>query len=177
MMNRSLFLCFLCFSLCLFGQNPSSSAVNTTQSTASAREKASKQQKNKKSDEADDLNATAFSDSVASAVMRRLADAVEGHNRKLMLPLFDADKMNDYAGFEGQIAAFFDHYVSVRVHLRILQTTTEGNKGIILTNIEMELLPGGEAVPFRRHDDVRLELERGDKSWRIVEIKPRDFFS
>lgn len=176
-MKRFLLSCFLCFSLCLFGQNPSSSAANNTQSSGSAQEKASKQQKNKKSDEADDLNATAFSDSVASAVMRRLADALEGHNPKLMLALFDADKMNDYAGFEGQIVAFFDHYVSVRVHVRILETTSEGDKGIILTNIEMELLPGGEAVPFRRHDDVRLELERGDKGWRIVEIKPRDFFS
>lgn len=176
-MNRSVLSYFLCFSLCLFAQNSSSYAANRTQTTSSAQEKASKKQKNKKSDEADDLNATAFSESVASAVMRRLADALEGQNRKLMLSLFDAEKMNDYAGFEGQIAAFFDHYVSLRVHLRILQTTTEGDKGIILTDIEMESLPSGDAMPVRQHDQIRLELQRGAKGWRIVEIKPRDFFS
>src|SRR5689334_14390466 len=103
-MKRLLVPGFLCFSLCLLGQNSSSSQGDTT-STGSAQEKASKKQKNTKSDQADDLNATAFSDSVASAVMRRLADALEARNRKLMLPLFDPDKMIDYAGFEDQIAA------------------------------------------------------------------------
>jgi hypothetical protein len=106
-----------------------------------------------------------------------MADALEGHNRKLMLSAFDGNKMADYAGFEGQIAAFFDHYVSLRVHLRILQTTTEGEKGIILTDIEMESLPAGEAVPVRKREEIRIEVERGDRGWRIVEIRPRDFFS
>jgi len=172
-MTRLLLLAFLCLPLCLTAQNPASSAENTENQGS----KAQKKLKNRKSDEADPLSASTFSESVAEAVMRRLADALEGHNRKLMLSVFDGDKMNDYAGFEGQVEAFFDHYVSLRVHLRILQTTPAGEKGIILTDIEMELLPGGEAVPVRKHDEIRLELERGKRGWRIVDIKPRDFFS
>lgn len=172
-MTRLLLLAFLCLPLCLTAQNPASSAGNTENQGS----KAQKKVKNKKSDEGDPLSASTFSESVAEAAMRRLADALEGHNRKLMLSLFDADRMNDYAGFEGQIEAFFDHNVSVREHIRILETTPEGEKGIILTDIEMELQPGAEAVPVRKHDEIRLELERGNKGWRIVDIKPRDFFS
>lgn len=170
-MKRFLLSCFLCFSVCLLAQGSSPSA------TSSAQEKASKKEKNKKADEADDLNATTFSGPVASVVTRRLSDALEGHNRRLMLSLFDADKMDDYPGFEAQITAFFDHYASLRVHLRIVQVTTEGEKGIILSEIEMESLPGGEAAPVRKHDELRLELERGNKGWRIVSLTPRDFFS
>jgi hypothetical protein len=168
-----LLLAFLCLPLCLTAQNPASSAENTEHQGS----KAQKKVKNRKSDEADPLSASTFSESVAEAVMRRLADALEGHNRKLMLSAFDSDKMDDYRGFQGQVEAFLDHYASIRVHLRILQSTTEGEKGIMLTEIEMEALPGGEAVPVRKHDEIRLELERGNKGWRIVDIKPRDFFS
>ena len=172
-MTKLLLLAFLCLPLCLAAQDPASSAENTENQGS----KAQKKVRNKKSDEADPLNASTFSDSVAEAVMRRLADALEAHNRKLMLSAFDSDKMDDYQGFQGQVEAFFDHYASVRVHLRILQSTTEGEKGIMLTDIEMESLPGGEAVPGRKHDQIRFELERGHKGWRIVDIKPRDFFS
>lgn len=177
MMSRSLLSFFLCFSLGLFAQGFSPSAINDTPPTSSAQEKASKKEKNKKTDEADDLNATTFSGPVASVVMRRLSDALEGHNRRLMLSLFDVDKMDDYPGFEGQIIAFFDHYASFRAHIRIVQTTTEGETGLILSDIEMESLPAGEAPPARKHDQLRFELKRGNKGWRIVNLTPRDFFS
>ena len=172
-MKKFLLPAFLCLSMCLVAQDSSSEAHVQT---GTREDKATKKEKNKNSN-VDDLNAGTFSESVAEAVTRRLRDALEGHSQRLMLSAFDADKMNDYPGFEGQIEAFFDHYVSFRVHIRILQATAEAEKGIILTDFEMEALPSGEAAPLRKHDEIRLELERGSKGWKIVEIKSRDFFS
>ena len=187
------FLLPLCvyFSVCLFAQDSSSPESNASplitsqapnssensQPIGSRQEKSPKKEKNKKSQEGDDLNASIFSESVATAVTRRLRDALEGHNQRLMLSAFDSDKMPDYSGFEGQIEAFFNQYASFRVHLRILQTTAEAEKRIVLTDIELEALPGGDAVPVRKHDQIRLELKRSSKGWRIVDVKPRDFFS
>jgi hypothetical protein len=63
------------------------------------------------------------------------------------------------------------------VHSRIIQATTEGERGIILCDFEMEAIPAGDAPPVRKQDQLRFELERGNKGWKIVDLKPRDFFS
>jgi hypothetical protein len=138
---------------------------------------AQKRQKKRKSNEQDDLTASTFSEAVANAVIRRLRDGLEGHSQRLMLSIFDRDKITDYSSFENQIDAFFNHYEAFRTHLRVLEATMEGEKAIVLTEIEMEAIPRGDAPPVRKQNQLRLELERGSKGWKIIEFKPRDFFS
>jgi len=140
-----------------------------------------KSQKRKKKEKgvADDASdPTTFSDAVAQSVLQQLTDGLEGHSDRRMLSAFDASKMEGYLSFENQIVAFFQRYDSFRIHFRIAQTTTEGSKGVVLVDIEMEEIPRStEAQPVRKRDQMRFEMERGKKGWKIVDLRPRDFFS
>jgi hypothetical protein len=185
---------FLTLCLCTFAQDASSaqsgasnpaspdnvrSVKASTHSVAVGNREGKSQKKNKSkdSDEPEDLNSPTFSEGVANIVISHIRDGLEGHSERLMLSVFDGDKMSDYPSFENQIEAFFTHNQSFRVHSRIIQATTEGEKGIILCDFEMEAIPAGDAPPVRKQEQLRFELERGNKGWKIVDLKPRDFFS
>ena len=191
---KSFFSLFLTFCLYAFAQEATSGqsdaskpaspdnlqSIKTSTDSASTGNRKSKNQKKSKSessDEPDDLDSVTFSEGVANIVISRIRNGLEGHGPRLMLSVFDADKMSDYPNFENQTEAFFAHYQSFRVHSRIIQATTEGDKGILLCDFEMEAIPVGDAPPVRKQDQLRFELERGSKGWKIVDLKPRDFFS
>ena len=184
------------FALCvprLLCQDQTSSSVSSDgQRTNSAQDQQdqsqnqndkgkSKKEKKKKKEKGsvDDVTALAtFSDAVAQSVLQQLTEALEGHNDRLMLAAFDVNKMDGYLNFEGQIAALFERYDSFRVHFRISQATTEASKGVVLADIEMEEIPrSANAQPIRRRDQIRFEMERGNKTWKIVDLQPRSFFS
>jgi len=153
-----------------------------TQTPAPDNSKDAKKDKKKKKDKSsqDVMNTEVFSDDVARNVLNDLRDGLEGHSQRLMLSAFDGDKMDGYLTFEDQIQAMFDRYSEFRIHFRISQTSTEGPKGVILVDVELEEVPkstGGNVVPQRRNGQVRFELERGRKGWKIVDFSPRTFFS
>ena len=86
--------------------------------------------------------------------------------------------MAGYLNFEQQIMTFFRTYDSFRVHFRISETSTEASKGVALIDFEMEELPrAADGQPVRKRDQLRFEMERGDKGWKIVDLQPRNFFS
>ena len=189
-MNRFAVLIIFCSYLFAFmadctaqSSTPETGSSRSQQSGSSSPDSPSntkgknKNQRKKKSAPAEDLQALTFDEDVANAVMSRLRDALEGHSQRLMLSAFDADNMKEYPTFENQIEAFFNHYLGFRVHFRILQATAESDKGTILTEVEMEALPGGDTPPVRKHDQLQLEVEHTGKGWKIVDLKPRDFFS
>jgi hypothetical protein len=132
----------------------------------------------KPSDGQDALDTTVFSAAVANDVLGQLRDGLQGHNQRLMLSAFDSDKMDGYLRFEDQIQAMFDRYEEFRVYFRIAQTTIAGPRGIALVDVQLEQLPhGGNAPPVRKRTQMRFELERGRKGWKIVDFRPREFFS
>ena len=139
----------------------------------------SKKKKDKKDKGSQDVvNTEVFSTAVANSVLNDLRDGLEGHTQRLMLSAFDADKMDGYLQFEDQIEAFFNKYTSFNVYFRIAQSSTEGPKGIVLVDIQLEEIPRGNASPpIRKNGQMRFELERGKKGWKIVDFNPRNFFS
>jgi hypothetical protein len=158
-------------------------STDTQQSPDSSSSKETKKDKKKKKDKGsqDVMNTEVFSDDVARNVLNDIRDGLEGHSPRLMLSAFDADKMDGYLTFEDQIEAMFQRYAEFRVHFRITQTSIEGPKGVILVDFEMEEVPnsktGANVVPQRRNGQVRFELERGKKGWKVVDFSPRGFFS
>lgn len=167
---------------CKGSGNPSGAQAQQDQSqppTENDKNKKEKKKKKKDKGSADDVTVpTSFSDAVAQDVLQQLADGLEGHSERLMLSAFDDNKMDGYLNFEDQIEAFFQRYDSFRVHFRIAQATTEGDKGVVLVDIEMEEIPrSGNAQPVRKRDQMRFEMERGKKGWKIVDLRPRNFFS
>jgi hypothetical protein len=137
-----------------------------------------KDKKKKKSKSQDVLNTEVFNDDVARYVLSEIRDGLEGHMQRLMLSAFDDDEMPGYLSFEDQIQAMFDRYTEFRVHFNISQATVEGPKGIVLVDFQLEEIPkANNAQPQRKSTQMRFELQRGRKGWRVVDFSPRGFFS
>jgi hypothetical protein len=152
------------------------------QASASGQEQPSKEkdkkEKKKKDKKPNDVyDSTVFSQAVASNVLNDLRDGLEGHSQRLMLSAFDEDKMDGYLSFEDQIEALFQRYDSFRVHYSITQSTIEGPRGVVLVQWEMEEIPRTGGPPQRRTGQIRFEMERGRKGWKIVDFNPRGIFS
>ena len=157
-------------------QNPNDSSGQQQQPPPD-QSKEKKKKKDKK-DSQDVVNTEVFSSAVANSVLGDIRDGLEGHTQRLMLSAFDADKMDGYLQFEDQIEAFFNKYSTFSVYFRIAQTATDGPKGIALVDIQLEEIPRGSASPpIRKNGQMRFELERGKKGWKIVDFSPRNFFS
>lgn len=122
-------------------------------------------------------NAAVFDERAAAAVLGTIRDGLEGHSQRRLLSAFDRDKMDGFLTFEDQIDAYFTDYQSFRVSLQIVQTSEENNRGVILADFQMENEPRGGGPISRRQAQLRFELERGPKGWKIVDFKPRSFFS
>jgi hypothetical protein len=120
--------------------------------------------------------AVTFDEHDAAQVLGVLRNALESYSPLLFLSAFDAGKMNSYLTFQDQVEAYFTQYESFRVSYHILQTSQENNRGVILADfqIENEMRGGGRAS--RRQSQLRFELERGPKGWKIVDMDPRGFF-
>ena len=125
----------------------------------------------------DPYDSAVFSQAVANNVLSDLRDGLEGHSQRLVLSAFDQDKMDGYLTFEDQIQAMMQRYDSFRVHFRISQSTIEGSKGVVLVDFELEEIPRAGGTPIRRNGQVKFEMERGRKGWKIVDFNPRGFFS
>jgi len=163
-------------------QKPDDSAGQQQQQQQQQQPDQSKDKKKKKDKKdkgsQDVVNTEVFSTAVANNVLNDLRDGLEGHTQRLMLSAFDADKMDGYLEFEDQIEAFFNKYSTFSVYFRIVQSATEGPKGIVLVDIQLEEIPrGSTSPPVRKNGQMRFELERGKKGWKIVDFNPRNFFS
>ena len=185
-MRRFAFILSLLFAATtLFGQSDSqqSTPQQTQTQTAPPDQSTSKdKKKDKKKKGGDDaINDEQFSDRVIENVMRDLKDGMEGHMQRLVLSVFDDNQMDGYLQFEDQIEQFFNKYDAFRIHYRIIQNSVEGGKGIAVVEMQMEAIPRsgsgiGSGTQLRRDQQIRFELERGKKGWKIVDFRPRDFF-
>lgn len=119
-----------------------------------------------------------FSEEVAEKIAQQVADGLEQHNVRHLLSAFDPDAMTGYVNFQNQVEAMFAAYDSFRVHFRLTQITSEGDTGVVVSEFELEETPPSQdAQPVRKTGQLRFEIRNGKKGWRIVEVKPRSFFS
>lgn len=121
-------------------------------------------------------DATEFDERAAAKVLGTIRDGLESRSQRRLLSAFDASKMDGFLTFKDQIDAFFNRYQSFRVNIRIIQTSEENNRGVILAEFQLEN-ESREGYFSRRQGQLRFELERGAKGWKIVDFNPRDFFS
>jgi hypothetical protein len=166
----------LMFSAAAAPQAPPLSPQEPSGPSTEKKEKKEKKKKDKATPQ-DPYDSAVFSQAVANNVLNDLRDGLEGHSQRLVLSAFDQDKMDGYLTFEDQIQAMMQRYDSLRVHFRISQSTIEGPKGVVLVDFEMEEIPRSGGAPIRRNGQVKFEMERGRKGWKIVDFNPRGFFS
>lgn len=145
--------------------------------SADAPQDSAKQNKEQKNGDIASEDAAVFDERAAAQVLGTIRDGLEGHSQRRFLSAFDADKMDGFLTFEDQIEAYFAQYESFRITLRIIQTSEENNRGVILAEFQVENKPRGVGRISSRQGQLRFELERGAKGWQIVDFNPRGFFS
>ena len=157
----------LAFVLSLAAQQQPVPSTNAQQDTGSAGQ-------NKTQQAAD---AEVFDERAAAQVLGTIRDGLEGHSPRRLLSAFDADKMEGFLTFQDQVEAYFTRYESVRVSLRIIQTSEEENhRGVILADFQLENTPRDGGRIATRQGQLRFELEHSAKGWKIVDLDPRNFF-
>lgn len=178
---RKLLVVLLLFGLVpvAFARQQQSGDSQQNSSDQEKKDKKDKKDKKKKDKSApkDEVNTEVFSQAVANDVLGQIRDGLEGHSQRLMLGAFDQDKMDGYLSFEDQIEALFNRYDSFRVHYRISNSAVEGSKAIVLVDWEMEEIPKTNGSPQRRNGQVKFEMERGRKGWKVTDVSPRGIFS
>lgn len=117
-----------------------------------------------------------FSQDVAVQVLGLIRDGLHNHSPGRMLAAFDREKLPAYLAFEDQVHAYFNQYDTFRSYFRILQTSTEGNHGVVLAEWQIESSRDSAQPPQRRDTQVRFELAPGKNGWQIVDFSPRNFF-
>ena len=138
--------------------------------------KKDKKDKSKGNDPVD--TQSVFNDRIANDVLGQIRDGLEGHSQRTLLGAFDGDKMDGYLNFEDQIEAYFNRYGFIRVRFRIAQVSVEGNKGIVLVDADIECSPqNATGKSVRKSGQLRFELEKSKKGWRVVDFRDRNFFS
>jgi hypothetical protein len=120
---------------------------------------------------------TQFSDAVAAKLLEQVRVGLETLDPDAVLAAFDRSKMPDYDGFRDQLRSFFAKYQQIRVHYKITQTWVQNDRGIVLTEFDMEAAPQESEPPSHPTGQLRFEMQRGQRGWKIVEISPRGFFS
>ena len=122
-------------------------------------------------------NSTDLSDEVIKDVLSDFQRGFETHNLDKVLSVFDADAMPDFPQFRDQMIAYFRIHESFKMRYQILQVTADKDIGTATADMEMEedpldILP----TPKRRSAQVRFQIKRTPKGWRIIGLRPIDFF-
>lgn len=119
----------------------------------------------------------AFDAQVASRMLLQLSEALQGHSQKQFLGLFDLDKMKDGPLFKQQINSFFGQAESIRVHLNLVDTSVDGEKGGLVVDAEIEAQPRDGGAPTRRNERLNFAVAKVGDRWKFVDVQPRSFFS
>jgi hypothetical protein len=118
---------------------------------------------------------SAFVDRDASALLRRLGEALEARSRKQLLALFDFSQMKDAEIFRQQLSSLIDRTDSIRVHLNLAGSSAEPPG--MSVDAEIELQTGDLNPATHRAERLSFAVAHSGKSWKFIDVRPRSFFS
>jgi len=118
-----------------------------------------------------------LSDEVIKDVLSDFQRGFETHNLNKVLGVFDADAMPDFSQFRDQMVAYFRVHESFRLRYQLLQVNADKDIGTATADMELEEDPLDTLpTPKRRSAQVRFQIKQTPKGWRIVGLRPMDFF-
>ena len=125
-----------------------------------------------------DAQAIDLSDEVVRDVLTNLQQGIETHDLERVLGIFDQQNMKEYAQFRDQMVAFFRRYDSVKFRYQLLQVTSDREGGFAIADIDMDADPRDILpTPQRRSTQMRFQMKRSPKGWKVVALRPADFFN
>src|SRR5450755_3616402 len=119
-----------------------------------------------------------LSDEVVRDVLTNLQRGIEGHDIDRVMEIFDQQNMKDYAQFHDQMVSFFRRYDSVKLRYQLLQVATDKDGSFAIVDIDMDADPS-DILPTqqRRSTQMRFQMKRGSMGWKVVALRPADFFN
>jgi hypothetical protein len=118
-----------------------------------------------------------LSDEVIKDVLSDFQRGFETHNLDKVLSVFDATAMPDFAQFRDQMVAYFRLHESFKLRYQLLQVTADDGLGMATADIEMDDDPLDTLpTPKRRSTQMRFQIKRTPKGWRIIGLGPMEFF-
>lgn len=122
-------------------------------------------------------SSTDLSDEVIKDVLSDFQRGFETHNLDKVLSVFDAAAMPGFAQFRDQMVAYFRLHESFNLRYQLLQVTADNGFGTATADIEMDDDPLDTLpTPKRRSTQMRLQIKRTPKGWRIIGLRPMEFF-
>src|SRR5271166_2897269 len=92
--------------------------------------------------------------------------------------ILNRQNMKDFAQFQDQMVAFFRRYDSIRFRYQLLQVTSDKEGGFAIADIDMDADPSDILpTPQRRSTQMRFQMKRSPKGWKVIALKPSDFFN
>ncbi len=125
-----------------------------------------------------DGQAIDLSGEVVRDVLTGLQRGIETHNLDRFLDSFDPENMKDFPQFRDQMATFFRLYDSVKFRYQLLQVSSDKDLGFAIADIDMDADPS-DILPTqqRRSTQMRFQMKRGPKGWKVIAMQPADFFN
>ena len=119
-----------------------------------------------------------LSHEIVRDVLTNLQRGVETHNLDRVLGIFDPASMPNYARFHDQMVAFFALHDSFKFRYHLLQVTGDKDVAFATADVEMDAEPA-DILPTeqRRSTQMRFDLKRGPKGWKVIGLRPADFFN
>jgi hypothetical protein len=122
-------------------------------------------------------SSTELSDEVIKDVLSDFQRGFETHSLEKVLGVFDSEDMHDWGQFRDEMAAYFLLHESFKMRYQLLQVNADKDVGTATADIEMDedpldILP----TPKRRSTQMRFQIKRTPKGWRIIGLRPIEFF-
>jgi hypothetical protein len=120
-----------------------------------------------------------LSDEIVHDVLLPFQIAIETHNLDHLLATFDPAATPDFPQIRDQFRAFFRLTDTVKFRYQILQAAAgDHDTSYAIADIDMDALPA-DALPTeqRRSTQMRFQMTRTPKGWRLTALKPMDFFT
>ena len=119
-----------------------------------------------------------LSDEVVRDVLTGLQRGIETHDLDRVLDSFDPQNMKGYSQFRAQMATFFLRYDSVKFRYQLLQVSSDKDLGFAIADLDMDADPY-DILPTqqRRSAQMRFQMKRGPKGWKVIAMQPADFFN
>jgi hypothetical protein len=119
-----------------------------------------------------------LTEQVIRDVLEPLQRGIDEHSLTQVLAVFDPQETPDYAQLRDQLRAFFYQYEAVHFRYKVLQVTSEKDHGFAVAEIDMAATPADQTqLTVPRTTQMRLQMKLGTKGWKLVGLKPNDFFA
>jgi ketosteroid isomerase-like protein len=119
-----------------------------------------------------------LSDEVVRDVLTNFQRAIEARNFDRLLDTFDRESMKDFYEIREEFAAFFSLHDNIKFRYQLLQATADKDVAFATADVDMDAQPADDLpTEQRRSTQMRFQMKQTPKGWRIIGIKPMDFFA